>query len=313
MRKKRISLVSICCIAALLICLSCMAMAFAGRDASDIIDDNAARKVDSYSFSEVKSITNVKENIYNSMLNSVDFYDAVKGSFTTTFIRAGEDVTVSYQVDIPAQVACESVKGSMENVQLVCADEMMHTYDANKQTYDKGYYSSQFDASSRASSLDYNACLPHAQKAAFFDGEKMVYDRVVDCGDGERGYYYRPDITNTAFANTCIFPQSLGMALLTDMDNWDVTGVEKYLGRQAVVLTGIITDESYAQKISVDSFVMYVDMETGVLLDFKGYSESGELTQSITTQSISFLSSGADNGVKAFAQQTLSAIDEAVK
>lgn len=297
---------------AIIICISGVAFA-ASPDKSDTALNNTAQAVDKYSLKEIKNIPNVKENIYNSMLNSVDFYDAVKGSFTTTFIRAGEDVTVDYQVDIPAQVACESIKGSMEDVKLICLDETMHTYDANRKSYTQGYYASQLDLSSRASKLDSNACLPHAQKAVFFDGEKMIYDRVVDCEDGERGYYYRPDITNTAFANTSIFPQSLGMALLTDMDNWDISGVEKYLGRQAVVIKGVVTDESYAQKISTDTFTLYVDMETGVLLDFKGYSESGELTQSITTKSISFLSSGADNGVEAFAQDTLSTINKTVK
>lgn len=312
MFRKKSKLSIICTLLAIIICISGVAFA-ASPDKSDTALNNTAQAVDKYSLKEIKNIPNVKENIYNSMLNSVDFYDAVKGSFTTTFIRAGEDVTVSYQVDIPAQVACESIKGSMEDVKHICLDETMHTYDANRQSYTQGYYASQFDPSRRASNQDSNACLPHAQKAVFFDGEKMIYDRVVDCEDGERGYYYRPDITNTAFANTSIFPQSLGMALLTDMDNWDISGVEKYLGRQAVVIKGVVTDESYAQKISTDTFTLYVDMETGVLLDFKGYSESGELTQSITTKSISFLSSGADNGVEAFAQDTLSTINKTVK
>lgn len=307
MFRKKSKVIIICTILAIIICISGVAFA----TSSD--KSGTAQPVDSYSLNEVEKIPNVKENLYNSMLNSVDFYDAVKGSFTTTFIRAGEDVTVSYQVDIPAQVACESIKGSMEDITLVCLDETLSTYDANRSSFTQAYYASQFDAASRTSKLDSNACLPHAQKAAFFDGEKMIYDRVVDCGNGERGYYYRPDITNTSIAGMSIFPQSLGMALLTDMDNWDIVGVEKYLGRQAVVVKGVVTDEDYAKKISSNSFTLYVDMETGVLLDFKGYSESGELTHSITTNDISFLSSGADNGVTAFAKDKLSAIGKVVK
>lgn len=307
MFRKNSKIIIICTILAIIICISGVAFATSSDKPS------TSQPVDNYSFNDVEKIPNVKENIYNSMLNSVDFYDAVKGSYTTTFIRAGEEVTVSYQVDIPAQVAYESIKGSMEDITLVCLDETMHTYDANRNSFTQDYYASQFDAESRASGLDSNACLPHGQKAAFFDGEKMIYDRVVDCGNGERGYYYRHDITNTSIAGMSIFPQSLGMALLTDMDNWDIVGVEKYLGRQAVVIKGVVTDDDYAKKISSSSFTLYVDIETGVLLDFKGYSASGELGNSITTQDISFLSSGTDNGVVAFAKDTLSAISRAVK
>ena len=56
--------------------------------------------------------------------------------------------------------------------------------------------------------------------------------------------------------------------------------MRQFLGRQAVVISGTVTDPDYAKKISSDSFEMTVDMETGVLLDFKGFS-GGELTQHI--------------------------------
>ena len=53
--------------------------------------------------------------------------------------------------------------------------------------------------------------------------------------------------------------------------------MRQFLGRQAVVISGTVTDPDYAKKISSDSFEMTVDMETGVLLDFKGFS-GGYLT-----------------------------------
>lgn len=263
------------------------------------------QKLDDITFEAVCEIANVKENIYNNMINSVDFYDAVKGSFTTTFIRSGENVTVDYQVDIPSQIAYESIKGCYEDAQLIYMNDTMHIYDGNNQRYSEECFISQFEAKSRPVELDSNICIPHGAKPAFFDGEKYIYDRVVICEDGERGYYYRPDITNTSIANMSIFPQSLGMALLTDLENWDIVDVEQYLGRSAIVVSGIITDKSYSDRISSDTFTARIDIQTGVLLDFKGYSSKGELTQSISTSSIEFLDSNDCNGIKEFIQENL--------
>ena len=303
-RMKRKSMIAIVCIAlAVMICMGASAPDYSAKDGGD-----AEKAPAGYTLENILSIAGVKENIYNGMINSVDFYDAVEGSFTTTFIRAGEDVTISFKVDIPQQVACESVKGSVEDLQAACIDEMLYSYNASNGNYLECYYASPLDASARSGGLDNNICLPHAQKAAFSIGGEAIYDRVVTQSDGERGYYYRPDITNTAYASQCIFPQSLGMALLPGMDNWDISGVRQYLGRQAVVLSGTVTDPDYAQKISSDSFEMTVDMNTGVLLEFRGFS-GGELTQHIEMKSISFLTSGADNGIRSAAEEAVKSME----
>ena len=50
---------------------------------------------------DVVSTDDYKENIFNSILNSVDYYDAVEGSFVTTLWREdGEPTVVSYGSDI---------------------------------------------------------------------------------------------------------------------------------------------------------------------------------------------------------------------
>lgn len=299
---KRNRIIAIVCAAlALVICVG--ASAYAPKNEAD-----AEKLPTEYTLDSIKSIADVKENIYNGMINSVDFYDAVEGSFTTTFIRTGEDVTVSFKADIPQQVMFESVKGSVEDLQAACIDEMLYSYNADNDNYLECYYASQLDAVERGSEPDKNICLPHVQKMAFSIGGEAFYERVVTQADGVRGYYYRPDITNTSYASQCIFPQSLGMALLPNMDNWDISGVRQYLGRQALVLSGTVTDPDYAQKISSDSFEMTVDMNTGVLLEFKGFSD-GELTQHIEMKSISFLTSGADNGIRSAAEEAVKNIE----
>jgi hypothetical protein len=304
MKSKKLTL--ICSILAVIICISGVALV-SSADVGENGYENSEKDVNTYTYADVTKISNVKDNIYNGMINSVDYYDAVVGSFTTSFIREGEDVTIGFKVDIPQQVSLESVKGRVEDLQNICMDETLYSYNASNDDYIECCYTSQLDNSERSAEPDYNICLPHSKKMVFFDGEKAIYDRVVTQADGERGYYYRPDITRTAYASQCIFPQSLGMALLSDMDNWDVTGVRQFLGRNAVVIRGSVTDSDYAQKISSSSFEMTVDLETGVLLEFKGFSDE-KLTQHIEMTSIRFLGSGEDNGILSAAKSALDTI-----
>ncbi len=309
MNRRKLTL--ICLTLAVIICIGGVTLASsADRDGTNY--ENSGKAVSAYTFNDVKRISNVKSNIYNGMINSVDFYDAVEGSFTTSFIREGEDVTINFKVDIPQQVSMESVKGRVEDLQNICIDETLYSYNAANDNYIECYYASQLDASERSVKLDYNVCLPHSQKIVFFDGEKAIYDRVVTQADGERGYYYRPDITKTAYASQCIFPQSLGMALLNDMNNWDIVGVREFLGRNAVVIRGSVTDSDYAQKISSNSFEMTVDLETGVLLEFKGFS-GDKLTQHIEMTSIRFLDSNEDNGILNAAKSALNVMNVSAK
>lgn len=253
---------------------------------------------------DVKSIPDVKQNIYDNVLNCVDFYDAVKGSFTTTFIRSGENVTVGYAVDIPAQVSVENISGRVEDLTQVCVDETMYTFNRAAGLYSHDYYASQIDTVYRSSEVLRNICLPHGVKPAFYNGGVPVYNRVVTTADGEHGYYYRPDITNTAFACASIYPQSLVMALMSDFDFWEITDVADYLGRQCIVISGTVADEDYAKKINSDSFSFVFDIQTGIMLDFKGYS-NGEISQSITTQDICFMPTGTDNGIWLDAQKLI--------
>lgn len=300
--KKRTIFRSVCVVLCTVVCI--FGTAFTLPADLDTDGESSAQLISLGTVGDVKSIPNVKENIYNNVLNCVDFYDTVKGSFTTTFIRSGEEVAVDYAVDIPAQVAIENVNGSVEDLTRICVDETVYTANRALGLYSSDYYASQLDTVYRSSEVVQNICLPHDAKPAFYSAGIPVYNRVVTAADGTCAYYYRPDITNTAYACASIYPQSLVMALMSDIESWDITDVTEYLGRSCVVISGKVTDEDYAEKINSDSFAFVFDIQTGIMLDFKGYS-NGKVSHSITTQDICFMSSGTDNGIWLDAQKLI--------
>lgn len=300
--KKSKALRLLCAVFCTAVCICGAAFTFPADSGGDA--ENAAQLFSVATAADVNSIPDVKQNIYNNVLNCVDFYDAVRGSFTTTFIRSGEPVCVDYAVDIPAQVSIESISGSAEDLTQVCVDETVYTFNRAAGLFSCNYYASQLDTVYRSSEVLQNICLPHGAKPAFYKAGVPVYERVFTAPDGERGYNYRPDITNTAFACASIYPQSLVMALMSDFDYWEVTDVTDYLGRQCIVISGTVADADYAKKIRSDSFSFVFDLQTGIMLDFKGYS-GGEISHSITTQDICFMSTGTDNGIWLDAQKLI--------
>lgn len=80
--------------------------------------------------------------------------------------------------------------------------------------------------------------------------------------------------------------QELVFGFLSHLENWDVSGVDTYLGRRALTIKGETYDIDYASKLRVYEFVMTVDAETGILLDFEGYDQDGNVTQYLRTESI---------------------------
>ena len=86
---------------------------------------------------------------------------------------------------------------------------------------------------------------------------------------------------------------------MSDTSLWNITKEEEYLGRTCVVLSGKTTP-SYGKKLNIDHFTMYVDEATGILLKFEGFSSTDQLTQSITTKSISIDAANLSNQINQY-------------
>ena len=231
---------------------------------------------------EIRSVENVKNNLYQNMLNSVDFYDTVSGEFTTTFIDQGQEVTVAYQTDLEKQASYQKISAAQLDLEQYCLDGRLIDYNNRTGQSQTAYMVVHPDAENHIARSNSNICLPQTSSAK----SSVSQQRVSAQPDGTKSYSYRTDITNTSFASLSIYPQDLVFGFLTDQSSWEITGVETYAGRRAVVLEGRTADAYYGEKLNVVNFVMKVDLGTGILLDFKGYASDGTLSQSLTTVSI---------------------------
>ena len=226
-----------------------------------------------------------KENIFNNILNAIDYYDTVSGKFETTLI-VDTPVTVTYAVDIPNQLSIENVKGANEDIDLMSNDSKKIYSNNNSKEYRENRYISQYDKASR---IKQNKNInEEVELSPYYNiNQKNISAKRVQVNEqGQMEFYYRQDLTNTGYASTSIYPQNLVFGFMSDTDFWNVSAVETYLGRQVIVVKGETSDKNYADKLNVTAFVMKFDIKTGILLDFKGTSAEGQVSQYLTTKEI---------------------------
>ena len=262
--------------------------AFNNNDSSKQVKNSISVRDDEQSIKQPVSIDKLnaqKENIFNNILNAIDYYDTVSGKFETTLI-VDTPVTVTYEVDIPNQLSIENVKGANENIDLMSNDSKKIYSNNNSKEYREDRYISQYDKAARIKqNKDINE---EVELSPYYNinQKNIAAKRVQVNKQGQMEFYYRQDLTNTGFASTSIYPQNLVFGFMSDTDFWNVSAVETYLGRQVIVVKGETADKNYADKLNVTAFVMKFDIKTGILLDFKGTSAEGQVSQYLTTKEI---------------------------
>lgn len=251
---------------------------------------NIQEKIDNYTLSTVAEIIDIKDNIYVNMINSVDFFDSVEGAFTTTLAGIGETY-VEYQTDIVNQMAIQQINNSTQNETSYFENSSFLVVDNNTKSYETIRCISQYDESTRQAAKA-DICLSYSTETMTIAGGQIVPEgRVWQDDTGTNCYLYRNNITNTDIASLSIFPQDLAFGFLSDTSNWEITGVEEYLGRNAIILSGDTNGSQYGINMNVDTFTMWIDIETGILLNFQGFDYNGDLTQYLVTEHISVNSS----------------------
>ena len=233
----------------------------------------------------IEKLNTQKETIFNNILNCIDYYDTVSGTFETTFID-GSPVTVSYDVNIPEQISTQTVKGQYIDLSILCQDETILQANNINKHYFSDRFISQYDATSRkkqTETIDEEVSLQ-----AYYNYEHIDVssERVRKNAAGEMEYYFRPDLTNADMASISINPQNLAFGFMSEFNAWSVVATDKCLNRQVLVIAGKTANSDYAEKLKVDVFEMRFDVKTGILLDFKGYLSDGTLTQYLTTSEL---------------------------
>ena len=235
---------------------------------------------------DIKKINAQKDVVFNNILNCVDYYDTVSGTFETTFI-GGSPVVVSYDVNIPEQISSQTVKGENIDLNILCQNETIVQANNITKHYFTDRFISQFDATTRkkqTATIEEKVTL---QAYYNYENIDVSSERVRKNAAGEMEYYFRPDLTNADMASNSINPQNLVFGFMSEFNAWNVVSTDKCLDRQVLVIVGKTANSDYAAKLKVDAFEMRFDIKTGILLDFKGCLSDGTLTQYLTTSDIS--------------------------
>lgn len=190
-----------------------------------------------------------KVNIYNKMLNSIDYFNNLVLTMETSMLNEGV-TTVEYQIDINSNVSYQSVieDGQITSETYSQAENMILVNNTEK-TYVQNYLPTYTRNDTPYIPLE---------------------SRITTGEDGIPCYFYRRNVTNCPLASYSVFPQEITYSYLKDFDKWEIEDNNvTYLGRDCVKIVG--TPSPYiAEKHSIDSFTMFVDSDTGILLNFQG-------------------------------------------
>lgn len=239
------------------------------------ISDN--KNDDSIPVAKVVSPATTKEEIFDRMLNSVDYFNTAEVCFDLLMSHIEDQVTCkietnlltgeSYETTIPLTAGALSIDSNLANIE---------SYSDGKNV--TNYYN-----------LDKKYCVMHPTIKRKLCEQEIPEDiprAFIGTDDNMPNYINRADPTNTVFGSYCLFPQGLTFGFLTDFTLWNIDGSKKYLDRDCLLLSGITT-ESYREKLDVETFSMWVDSTTGILLKLEGRDQHGEITTYMTVNSIS--------------------------
>lgn len=207
------------------------------------------------------------KSLQDKMLNAIDNYQYLSGSYRTILTPIGVDETVEFEVQQGTEPRSRVlVQSNTANILRETAfdGEYYWTIQHDKKLYRKAKASKQVEL-------------------ANFDKKA---ERMFKNEKGEKVFVKRPDPSFSSLAKDVIFPQDYAFWLTSS--NHKILGEEKLLERTAVVIEGKHTDLILAEKHESTNFKMWIDKETGVLLKLEETNDKDEVTNSIEVLSIEF-------------------------
>lgn len=258
---------------------------------------------DEYTYSNLEVGNNdtqlSKDEIYNMMLNSIDYYDKVSGTCVVAYGNTDYSICTEFNSDLIKGIFEEKVYNidrdslNTENMSLDMSNAKLdYTNYGSFNSFDENIINAfnintnkinsvEIDNSNNSISCD------KTYVSAKVNATKITGDRSYIDKDGYKNYVYRENPTNIHSAELNLFPQYLAFGYLEDFNNWNVISTDEYLGRYCTVIQGGYTE--YGKKFNVDNFKMYIDNSTGVVLKYEGYCGDNLVDYSILTD-LSYIS-----------------------
>lgn len=224
---------------------------------------------------DAASFPGAQDEIIYKMLNSVDYYTTAQVSFSALF--PGFDVTQEYTIETNLDTGVSHQ---------TCSDNFIQTRSADTreayETYSDGTVVREYNNLDRTVR---NLCAVE-ERRSLEEEWPGAEDRYFIDENGDPHYRYRSNPTNSDMAGECLFPQVSAFAYLMDKDLWEIAGTTEYCGRECYSVEGTV-NESYSEQIGADTFQMYVDRETGILLKLEARDGNGATVSSMTVSEIS--------------------------
>ncbi|MFR7907740.1 MAG: hypothetical protein ACLU4K_05910 [Oscillospiraceae bacterium] len=250
-----------------------------------------------------------KDDIYHMMLNTIDYYDKVSG---TIYFPAPGDLNLVNTVEFQSVLSEKKAYShySQAYADNITAESIENISSEAKNTdnlvWDEKYYCNADE------SINLN-CLEKTYKTLSYDtiGLEAVCEipddeRITEI-DGEPCYNYRTNPTNVPEASICIFPQEMTFGYLANQNLWSINGTKVIDDKLCYHISGT-AEEDYGSKFNVSTFELMVDVNTGVLIQYIGYDDNGEISDYIYTKNISF-ENKADK-VETFSNNELTGYEE---
>lgn len=192
--------------------------------------------------------------IQDKMLNAIDHYQSIKGTYRRVMKPLGEDNTVTFSVKQGVS------PGSYVKVQRKDGSIVEQKSDGKVALY-----------------IDHEAKEYQRDEINQSFRKKSTAQRKMKAKDGHPVYVYRQDPAASELAHTVIFPQSFAFWINEETKELDH---EQILGRDATVLQGNLSG-TLSQKHDAVDFKMWIDSMTGVLLKLEERNAAGEVTNLI--------------------------------
>lgn len=209
-----------------------------------------------------ENFKDAKTNIYNKMLNTIDFFNTAELS-VDIHMAEGEDLKVDYYTDIDGSSAYQAIYDhGVLTSETYCSpnSDFLTFVDNKRKTYNQYHLKVYKRSDSPYIPLE----------------ERIIFDDIT--GDGLPIYTYRRNITNCTLASYCLFPEGFTYSYLADFERWEIENDNvDYLDRKCIKIVGRPNPYT-SDKHNNDNFVMLVDEQTGIILKFEGY-KNGELTR----------------------------------
>ena len=221
-----------------------------------------------------------KDSIKFKMLNASSFYDAAKGSFDQVVVSDGKEYisNISYNLNYKDSLAyvVSTSNTSKDIVETIVDKEIYQEYTTKEN-----------DKNTKWTGINGNY---NTKNSTENETIQMKLNRIDKSGEEIKVQLVGDYLPTPAFNST--YPQQLAVLCLDDSNEWNIIGTQKFLDRDVYVINGTISSDISGAK-SFGKFEIYVDKETGIVLQYIVCDSKGNILEKLITNDIAIISKGS--------------------